>query len=116
MVEVGLPEEKRHPKQRIVVLRVEGEVATLNGPALEIRLPARWARKLTPWYQGPGRTILCNADRTTYNLVGVTKAGRDLILSFVDPRGTLAAERTSGHLIEALDRLLGDGKRPGRSR
>ncbi len=96
MSEVPLSEEKRLPQQRISAVRVEGETATLWGPSLEIRLPARWARKLLPWYQGPGRTILCNADTNRFNLVGATKIVDQLILSYVDGTGQLAAERVRG--------------------
>ncbi len=110
---VSLSEDKRLPQQRVIAVRVEGDVATLEGPALEIRFPARWARKLTPWYRGPGRTILCNADRSRFNLVGVTKVMDHLILSYVDETGQLAAERIMGDVIEALDRLLTeDGPEP----
>jgi hypothetical protein len=107
MSEVQLPDEKRLPQQRISAVRVEGETATLWSPSLEIRLPARWARKLLPWYQGPGRTILCNTDTSRFNLVGATKiVGQLLILSYVDETGQLAAERVAGDLIEVLDGLL----------
>ncbi len=118
MSEVQLPDEKRLPQQRINAVRVEGETATLLSPSLEIRLPARWARKLLPWYQGPGRTILCNTDASRFNLVGATKiVGQLLILSYVDETGQLAAERVSGDLIEVLDGLLPrDGPGPEESR
>jgi hypothetical protein len=88
------------------MVRVEGEVATLTGPDLEIRLPARWARKLLPWYRGPGRTILCNADADRFNLVGATKVPGHLLLSYVDENGELTAEPAGGDLIELLDGLL----------
>ncbi len=117
MSEVPLPDERQPPEQRINAVRVEGETATLSGPSLEIRLPARWARKLLPWYRGPGRTILCNADASRFNLVGATKIEGQLILSHVDETGQLAAERVAGDLIEVLDGLLprdGPGPEEGR--
>ncbi len=104
--EVPLSDEKQLPQQHISEVRVEGETVTLWSPSLEIRLPARWARKLLPWYQGPGRTILCNADTSRFNLVGGTKIVDQLVLSYVDETGQLAAERVAGNLIEVLDGLL----------
>ncbi len=113
MSEVPLSEDKRLPQQRLSAVRVEGDVATVEGPTLEIRFPARWARKLLPWYQGPGRTILCNADTSRFNLVGATKIVDQLILSYVDETGQLAAERVAGALLEVLDGLLPrDGSGP----
>ncbi len=117
MSEVPLSEEKRLPQQRVSAVRVEGETATFAGPSLEIRFPARWARKLLPWYQGPGRTILCNADASRFNLVGATKVLDHLILSYVDETGELSAERVAGDLIKVVDRLLpqdGPGPEEGR--
>jgi hypothetical protein len=109
MAEIELAEIQRHPQQRISRVRVEGDVASLVGPSLEIRFPARWARKLLPWYRGTGRTILCNADVTQFSLVGVTKVANHLILSYVDSAGQLAAERITVDFIEALDSLLPAG-------
>jgi hypothetical protein len=109
MAEIELTEVQRHPQQRISRVRVKGDIASLVGPSLEIRFPARWARKLLPWYRGTGRTILCNADVTQFSLVGVTKVGDHLILSYVDSAGQLAAERVTGDFIEALDSLLPAG-------
>ncbi|MFQ5985761.1 MAG: hypothetical protein ACE5KQ_00175 [Thermoplasmata archaeon] len=106
MAEVQLAEELRHPQQRVSLVRLEGDIASLVGPSLEIRFPVRWARKLTPWYRGTGRTILCNADRSRFNLVGVTKVSDHLILSYVESAGELAAERVAGDFIEALEGLL----------
>ncbi len=48
MLEIPLPDEKQLPQQHISAVRVEGETATLVGPSLEIRLPARSGGKLLP--------------------------------------------------------------------
>ncbi|MFQ5918935.1 MAG: hypothetical protein ACE5I4_02660 [Thermoplasmata archaeon] len=106
MAEIEIPETRRHALQRVHTIRVAGDVATLEGPSLEIRLPARWARKLMPWHGGPGRTILCNAGSDRFNLIGVTKVPGHLLLSYVDDEGELKAELVTGDLLELLDGLL----------
>ncbi|MFQ5907761.1 MAG: hypothetical protein ACE5JE_02895 [Thermoplasmata archaeon] len=106
MSEVRLTEKQQHTAQRVSLIHVEGEIASLVGPSLEIRFPARWARKLLPWYRGTGRTILCNADVSRFNLVGATKVADHLILSYMGADGELAAESVKGDFIKALDGLL----------
>ncbi|MCJ2532208.1 MAG: hypothetical protein LN413_07930 [Candidatus Thermoplasmatota archaeon] len=59
----------------------------------------------------------CNADTSRFNLVGGTKIVDELILSYVDETGQLAAERVAGNLIEVLDGLLPrDGRGPEEGR
>lgn len=106
MEEIELPAEDRLDQQRTERLVRDEDVVALLGAGIAIRFPAGWARKLPPWYDGPGRNILCNADAERYNLVGITKDGEDLLLSFVGTDGELRSERASGGFVRHLAPLL----------
>lgn len=106
MPSVELREEERIPGQRVERLSLEGDTVRLEGRKVEIRFPSSWARKLLPWLRGPGRNILCNADLKRYNLMGATKMGEQVLLTYVDHKGKLRAERVSPGTIHALQGLL----------
>lgn len=108
MVGEDLPQEGA-PGQSLRRVSVEGELVTLEGAGVSIRFPARWARKLLAWADGPGRNILCNADARRFNLMGVTRGPGVLILSYVDEEGELRAERASPGFLPILARLLETG-------
>lgn len=103
---VELRDEEKRPGQRVESLSVEEGTVRLVGPFLEIRFPSGWARKLLPWADGPARNIVCHADTKLYNLVGITKAGKSLVLSYTSPEGDLRAETISRGLLPRLARLL----------
>lgn len=109
MAEIELPPEDRRPEQRVDRLVRRDDAIALAGPDLEIRFPVSWARKLRPWHEGPGRNILCNADARRFNLVGITKMGPDLLLSYVGSDGSLRSERVSGAFVRHLPELLQAG-------
>lgn len=107
MDNLDLPEEDRHPQQRLRRLLREGDVVALAGDNLEIRFPLPWARKLEAWYNGPGRNIVCNANPRRFNLVGITRMTKDLLLlSYVNAEGQLRSERASGGFIRHLPQVL----------
>ncbi len=94
------------PGQQVVTISLEGDVSTLGGPPVEIRFPSGWAKKLLLWADGPARNIMCNADPKSFNLVGVTKVGKNLTLSYVGPDGDLKAEAASRGFLRLLAQLL----------
>ncbi|MFQ5838854.1 MAG: hypothetical protein ACE5HJ_08780, partial [Thermoplasmata archaeon] len=112
---VELREEDMNPGQRMKSVTVEEGTVALRGESLEIRLPVTWARKLILWADGLGRNILCNADIRRFNLVGATKMGERIVLTYVDRKGGLKAETVSREFLPVLEELLkGSEPRPGK--
>ncbi len=103
---ITLREGEMRPGQRVMTISVKGDVSTLGGPTVEIRFPSGWAKKLLLWADSPARNIMCNADPRRFNLVGVTKVGKNLTLSYVGPDGDLKAETVSRGFLRLLAQLL----------
>lgn len=106
MGSVTLKKAERRETQRVRRLQVAGDTVLLTGPDVEIRFPAGWAKKLPPWAEGPAGNIMCRGDLTRFNLVGVTKRGQDLTLTYVDREGDLRAETVSRGFLPHLAALL----------
>lgn len=106
MVAVEVPLTTRRQGQRVDRLVIEGDSVAMTGPSVEIRFPVAWGRKLLRWVEGPARNIVCNANPRRFNLLGITKDGEALLLSYVGPDGTPSVERTSRDFVVLLDQNL----------